>query len=185
MTDKRQEATKLIYNHDRQYLLNTVYSSLEEVFEFCWGSFANNEHNILLKLTRRNIKLKKFAFGTPWLPDLLCKCWFMSSVWNFYRWVTDVPPRETFQAVRSEEKQLFSQARPFDSGWNFGILGDEADEMYLLQPLQWQQQEFYWWYQFDARAFSLTSFEAYSSFCRQIRLLGCLFLSKEPQDLNN
>ena len=37
----------------------------------------------------------------------------------------------------------------------------------------------------DARAFSLTSFEAYSSFCCQIRLLGSLFLSKEPQDLNN
>ena len=36
----------------------------------------------------------------------------------------------------------------FDLGWNFGILGDEADEMYLLQPLQWQQQEFYWWCQF-------------------------------------
>ena len=29
----------------------------------------------------------------------------------------------------------------------------------------------------DARAFSMTSFEAYSSFCCQIRLLGSLFLS--------
>ena len=149
MTDKRQEATKLIYNHDRQYLLNTVYSSLEEVFEFCWGSFANNEHNILLKLTRRNVKLKKFAFGTPWLPDLLCKCWFMSSVWNFYRWVTDVPPRKTSQAVRSEEKQLFSQARPLTRGEILGFWGMRLMKiMYLLQPLQWQQQEFYWWYQF-------------------------------------
>ena len=54
--------------------MNTVHSSLEEAFEFCWGSFTN-EHNILLKLTRRNIELKKFAFGTPWLQDLLCKCW--------------------------------------------------------------------------------------------------------------
>ena len=96
MTAKRQEATKLIYNHDEAitnlnsyYLLNTVYSSLEEVFEFCWGSFAN-EHNTLLKLTRRNVKLKKFAFATPWLPDLLCKYWFTSSVWNFYRWVAAV-----------------------------------------------------------------------------------------------
>ena len=30
---------------------------------------------------------------------------------------------------------LSSQA--FDLGWNFGILGDEVDEMYLIQPLQW------------------------------------------------
>ena len=131
MTAKRQEATKLIYNHDEAitnlnsyYLLNTVYSSLEEVFEFCWGSFAN-EHNTLLKLTRRNVKLKKFAFATPWLPDLLCKYWFTSSVWNFYRWVADVPPHETSQAARSKEKQLFLQARPLIWGkfWDFGGWG--------------------------------------------------------------
>ena len=103
--------------------MNTVYSSLEEAFEFCYGSFANNEHNILLKLTRRNIKLKKFAFGTPWLLDLLCKCWFMSSVWNFYRWVADVPPRKTFQAARLEGKRLFSQARPLTWGEILGFWG--------------------------------------------------------------
>ena len=37
----------------------------------------------------------KFAFETPWLPDLLCKHWLTSLVWNFCRWVADVPLRET------------------------------------------------------------------------------------------
>ena len=41
---------------------------------------------------------------------------------------------------------LSSQA--FDWGRNFGILVDEVDEKNLMQPLQWQQQEFYGWYQF-------------------------------------
>ena len=34
----------------------------------------------------------------------------ITSLWNFCRWVADVPPRETFPAARSEEKWLFSQA---------------------------------------------------------------------------
>ena len=58
-----------------------------------------------------DIKLDKFIFGTPWLLDLLCKHWFASSVWNFCRWVVDVPPRETSPATKSEEKRMFSQAR--------------------------------------------------------------------------
>ena len=41
-----------------------IYSSLEEAFEFCWSSFAE-EHNTSPK--SRNVKLNKFAFGTPWL----------------------------------------------------------------------------------------------------------------------
>ena len=82
-----------------------IYSSLE-AFEFCWSSFAD-EHNTLPKLTKRNIKLNKFAFGTPWLLDLLCKHWFRSSIWNFCHWVADVPPCETSSATRSKEKQLF------------------------------------------------------------------------------
>ena len=36
--------------------------------------------------------------------------WFASSVWNFCRWVADVPPRETSPATKSEEKRMFSQA---------------------------------------------------------------------------
>ena len=34
---------------------------------------------------------------------------FTSSVWNFCRWVADVPPRETSPAAKSEEKRMFSQ----------------------------------------------------------------------------
>ena len=86
-----------------------IYSSLEEVFEFCWSSLAD-EHNTLPKSTRRCVKLDKFVFGTPWLPDFLCKHWFASSVWNFCCWVADVPPGETSLAVKSEEKRMFSQA---------------------------------------------------------------------------
>ena len=36
---------------------------------------------------------------------------FTSSVWNFCRWVADVPPRETSPAAKSEEKRMFSQAK--------------------------------------------------------------------------
>ena len=154
MTAKRQEATKLIYNHDEAitnlnsyYLLNTVYSSLEEVFEFCWGSFAN-EHNTLLKLTRRNVKLKKFAFSTPWLPDLLCKYWFTSSVWNFYRWVADVPPHETSQAARSKEKQLFLQARPLIWGKILGFWRMRLMKCAFYNHYSDNNKNFYWWYQF-------------------------------------
>ena len=70
-----------------------IWSSPREAFEFFWSPFAD-EHNTLPKSTRRNVKLNKFAFGTLSLPDLLCKHWFTSSVWNFCRWVADVPPRE-------------------------------------------------------------------------------------------
>ena len=87
-----------------------IYSSLEEAFEFCWSSFAD-EHNTLVKSTRRKVKLNKFGCGTSWLPDILIfKHWFTSSVWNFCRWVANVPPRETSPAAKSEAKQLFSQA---------------------------------------------------------------------------
>ena len=48
-----------------------------------------------------------------WLPDLLCKHWFTSSVWNFCRWVADVPSRETSPASMSEEKRMFSQVNIF------------------------------------------------------------------------
>ena len=49
-------------------------------------------------------KTKQFGYGTSWLPDILCKHSFTSSVWNFCRWVADVPPCETSPAVKSEEK---------------------------------------------------------------------------------
>ena len=44
--------------------------------------------------------------------SLLTGFWtdFTSSVWNFCRWVADVPPRETSPAANSDEKRMFSQA---------------------------------------------------------------------------
>ena len=74
-------------------------------------SFAGftDEHNTLPKSTRRKVKLNKFAFENPWLPDLLCKHWFTSSVWNFCRWVADVPPRET--SLSGDEREETSAVR--------------------------------------------------------------------------
>ena len=53
-------------------ILWSTFFSIEEAFEFCWSSFAD-EHNTALKSTRRNVKLNKFEFGMQGLPDLLCK----------------------------------------------------------------------------------------------------------------
>ena len=39
------------------------------------------------------------------------RTYFTSSVWNFCRWVADVPPRETSPAAKSEEKRMFSQSK--------------------------------------------------------------------------
>ena len=98
ITDKRQKAAKVKCKRDESLtkqpiLICGIQSSLEEAFEFCWSSFED-EHNTLPKSTRRNVELNKFAFGTPWLPNLLCKHWFTSSVWNFCRRAADVPPCE-------------------------------------------------------------------------------------------
>ena len=69
MTDKRQKAAKVKYKRDESLTKQSIfeeYSLLQnlEAFEFFWRSFTD-EHNTLLKLTRRNVKLNKFAFGTP------------------------------------------------------------------------------------------------------------------------
>ena len=95
-----------------------IYTSLKEAFKFCWSLFAD-ELNTWPKPTRRKVKLNKSAFGTPRLPDLLCKHWFTSSLWNFCCWVADVSPCETSPAGRGEEKQLFSQAtdKQCDGDW--------------------------------------------------------------------
>ena len=106
--DKRQKATKVKCKRDESITktINVcgICSSLDEAFEFCWIWFAD-EHNTLPKLTRSNIKLNKFAFGTPWLPDLL-------------RRVADVPPCKTSPAASSEEQRLFSQAIPWSTTFN-------------------------------------------------------------------
>ena len=68
-TNDRQKAAKVKYKCDESLTKQTIfeeYSLLQnlEAFEFFWRSFAD-EHTTLLKLTRRNVKLNKFAFGTP------------------------------------------------------------------------------------------------------------------------
>ena len=92
-----------------QYLWNILFSrrSVWVLLELV-GRWTQN---FKPKSTRRHVKLDKFVFVTPWLPDLLSKHWFESSVWNLCRWVVDVPPPETSPAAKSEEKRMFSQAR--------------------------------------------------------------------------
>ena len=107
-TNNRQKATKVEYKRKESVTKQSIVSQ-EEAFEFCW-SLLVDEHNTLPKLTRRHVKLDNFIFGTPWLPYLLCKHWFASSVWNFWRWVADVPPCETSPAAKNEEKRMFLQA---------------------------------------------------------------------------
>ena len=103
MTEKRQNLEQ-----NSQYLWNILFSrrSVWVLLELV----SRWTQTFKPKSTKRHVKLDKFVFGTPWLPDLLCKHWFASSVWNFRRWVADVPPRETSPAARSKEKRMFSQA---------------------------------------------------------------------------
>ena len=91
MTDNRQTATKVKGKLGRRKREESTFykTVLEKASEFCWSSFAV-ERKTLPWSTRRNMIINKFTFGSPWLPDLLCKHWFTSSVWNF--WGPDVPP---------------------------------------------------------------------------------------------
>ena len=66
-------------------------------FVFCL-SFVNNS------LNNCNDSVDQSALLTGFGTD------FTSSVWNFCRWVADVPPRETSLTAKSEEKRMFSQA---------------------------------------------------------------------------
>ena len=43
-------------NLTKQFSFGGIYSSLEEAFDFCWSSFAD-EHNTLPKSTKRNVIL--------------------------------------------------------------------------------------------------------------------------------
>ena len=71
MTDKRQKVTKVkCTGKGKRGISNKtvnicgIESSLEEAFEFRWSSLAD-EHNSLIKSTRRRIKSDKCIFGTP------------------------------------------------------------------------------------------------------------------------
>ena len=93
-----------------QYLRNKLFSrkSVWVLLELV-GRWTQH----FTKIDQRTCKIGQICIWNPWLPDLLCKHWFASLVWNFCRWVADILPREMFPAVKSEEKRMFSQANIF------------------------------------------------------------------------
>ena len=108
----------------RSYGSNVNAMDLPQYSPFSWNIFFFGKGIwVLLELVRRrkqnftiidqerHLKLNKLTFGALWLPDLLCKHWFTSSVWYFCRWCVDFPSGETSLAKRSEEGRLFLQAR--------------------------------------------------------------------------
>ena len=64
MTYTRQKVTKVKFKRDEPLTKQSklVEYILEEAFEFCWSSFAE-EYNTFVKSTRRNVKLNKFGCG--------------------------------------------------------------------------------------------------------------------------
>ena len=113
MTDKRQKATMVKCKREESQTKQPIFVEysllLKKHLSFAGARWQMNT-TLYQNRPERHLKLVKFIFGTPWLPDLLYKHWFTSSVWNFCRWVADVPPRETSPAAKSEEKRMFSQA---------------------------------------------------------------------------
>ena len=94
---QRSNVNAMNLQQNSQYLWNRVFSRssiwflLERIRR--WP-----QHFTKIDQEKRKIEVK-FAFGTPWLPDLLWKHWFKSSVWNFCRWVEDIPHRETSLSI--------------------------------------------------------------------------------------
>ena len=92
---------------------NYLQSSPEEAFEFCWSLLAD-EHNTLLKSTRRHAKLDKFIIGTPWLPDDL----YYVNIDRCHQYGISVAESQKFlhskcpQWQRGRKKQMFLQANP-------------------------------------------------------------------------
>ena len=83
-------------------------------------------------LACKNIRFSSlFATG-----DVSCGgVWFASSVWNFCRWVADVPPPEMFPAAKSEEKRMFSQA----SNLQLWVILTNNTNLHLLPYYQWNR----------------------------------------------
>ena len=56
--------------------------------------------------------LKQCNYSVDQSPHLTgFRTYFTSSVWNFCRWVADVPPSETSPAAKSKEKRMLLQAK--------------------------------------------------------------------------
>ena len=104
-----------------QYLWN-IFFSRGSIWVLLQLVCKRTQCNTLPKPSRRNVKLNKFAFGTAWLPELSCKHWFKSSVWNLCRWVADVPPRENdSQRQWARRNVCHSQAGVFHIIGTFAI----------------------------------------------------------------
>ena len=106
MTDKRQKATKVKCKQEESLTKQSTFVEYNvRVLLELVGTWTQH-YNTKLKSTRRHTKLDKIIFGTKWIPDLLCKHWFASSVDD----IADVPLRETSLVAKGKEKQMFSQA---------------------------------------------------------------------------
>ena len=101
---QRQKATKVKCKRDDSITKQSIFVDILLLKKYLGFAGARSQMNTTLsQIDHGNLKLNKFAFGIPRLPDLLCNHWFISPVWNFCCWVADVPPRETSPAARSEE----------------------------------------------------------------------------------
>ena len=87
-TDKRQTVTWVNAMDLLQYSPFSRFSW--NIFFFGRGIWVLQElvrrrkQNFTI-IDRRDIKLNRLTFGALWLPDILCKHWFTSSVWYFCR----------------------------------------------------------------------------------------------------
>ena len=111
-TDKRQKATKVkckCAEPITKLWIFVEYILLQKKHLSFAGACSQMNTTLYQNLPGETQNWTNFAFGTPWLPDLLYKHWFMSSVWYFCCWVADVPPHQISPAVRSGEKWLFPQ----------------------------------------------------------------------------
>ena len=108
MKDKIQKATteeckRHEYKQNSQYLWNIIILLQKKHLSFSEACLQQMNTTILIKINwpgeTYNWTNLFFVFGTPWPPDLLCKHWFTSSVWNFIfcLWVADIHPCENIQ----------------------------------------------------------------------------------------
>ena len=90
----------------------------------------SREDYIPQELKQCNYSVDQSALLTGFRTD------FTSSVWNFCRWVADVPPRETSPSTKSEEKRMFSQANLI------GIIIEE--DMWCIKIIIWRISGIVW-----------------------------------------
>ena len=82
---------------------NIRFSSL-----FAAGDVSRGGSGLLSVIRKQRLKQCNYSVDQSALLTGF-RTGFTSSVWNFCRWVADVPPRETSPAAKSEEKRMFSQ----------------------------------------------------------------------------